>query len=422
MRSVGLLRQSATVFAGSLALSLGGFAFHALASRVLGVAAYGQLYTIVSLSLIVALPGAVLAPVVTRFAAEFFALHGDGHVRGLQRDAGRLCAIAALAYAVGGAALAFPVAVALGLPLWAMPVVALAGACAFASPVARALAQGRQDFGAYALSTTVEGVVKVLALAALLAAGLRLGGAALGFCAGAAAGLAAIWWSVRRGSTAVAPEAPRYDWRRIALSGGAAAAMTIATTAMGTADVVLVKHFFTPNDAGLYATAALAGKVMLYLLGFVGIVTLPRVTDRHARGESTRAAFLPALGTFVAVTACALLAFALGSRLLLHALVGHAFDAALPLLVPYGAAMAALAFTNLLATYGVATHRLHFAAPLLIGTAATLLAVALIHSSLSVVVREMLAGNVAIAIAVLAALTIPYAAGTRARTAEGVQR
>ena len=66
-----------------MVLNVCGFVAHAVASRQLGVAAYGALYALINAALIAALPVAFVAPVVAQLAAEFRALHDDGHLRGL---------------------------------------------------------------------------------------------------------------------------------------------------------------------------------------------------------------------------------------------------------------------------------------------------------------------------------------------------
>jgi len=65
-----------------MVLNVCGFVAHAVASRQLGVAAYGGLYALINAALIAALPVAFVAPVVAQLAAEFRALHDDGHLRG----------------------------------------------------------------------------------------------------------------------------------------------------------------------------------------------------------------------------------------------------------------------------------------------------------------------------------------------------
>ena len=82
---------------------------------------------------------------------------------------------------------------------------------------------------------------------------------------------------------------------------------------------------------------------------------------------------------FAALAACGLFVFRYFGLTVLHALVGHAFDASAPLLVTYGLAMVLLALTNALTSYGIATHRLAFTVPLLISTLGTLAAIVVVH-------------------------------------------
>ncbi|MBV8067617.1 MAG: hypothetical protein JO113_06550, partial [Candidatus Eremiobacteraeota bacterium] len=195
-----------------------------------------------------------------------------------------------------------------------------------------------------------------------------------------------------------------YDWRRILNAGAGAAAATISLALIGSADVVLVKHYFNEHAAGLYAAAALGGKILLYLVGFIPTVLLPQAADRHARGAQTREVLAGSLVLFAIVAVCGLFVFRYFGLQVLHALVGHAFDAAAPLLVTYGLAMALLALTNALTYYGIATHRLAFTVPLLICTLGTLGGIVLIHRTLAAVVDVLVVGNAIAALAVIGSL------------------
>ena len=402
--ATSVFRQSAVVFAGSTALSIGGFVFHAIASRLLGVATYGTLYTLISLNTLASLPGAVLNPVVSRFAAEFRAVQNAGHLRGLVADLWRLCVFVGSVYIAFAVLLAAPAVWYLGLPAWGLPIVGLIAAATFALMVLRGFAQGMHDFGSYAYSSAVEGVTKVLALAVFAAVGMRLFAGTLGFLVGTLCGVAMVAWSTMQRTSRIAPVTPSYDWSRIALSSMGAAAMIVATNCMGSLDVVLVRHFFSARDAGLYSAASLGGRAVLYLVNFAPLVMLPSVTDRFARGARTRRPFWESFGLLLALALCAVLGLQIAGAQLLHALVGHAFDASLPLLLPYGLAMMLLAATNLIASYGVATHRLGFAGPLVVGTLATLGVIASVHPSLLAVTRELLIGNAVICLLVAGAL------------------
>jgi O-antigen/teichoic acid export membrane protein len=210
-------------------------------------------------------------------------------------------------------------------------------------------------------------------------------------------------WHTYRG---IEPSAVVLDWRRVTATTAGAAVLTLTMTSMGFADVLIVKHVFPASEAGLYSVASLSGKILLYLVGFIPAILIPQATHRHARGERTRIILWAAILFVAVVSAFGVLVFHFAGLLVLRVLTGHAFDAALPLLPSYAAAMAALAMTSALGSYGMATHRLAFVAPLLITMLATLAAIALVHPSLIQVVNELLIGNVVMAAAVAVPLGI----------------
>jgi O-antigen/teichoic acid export membrane protein len=416
LRTSAIVKQSLLVFTTGMVLNVCGFVAHAVASRQLGVAAYGGLYALINAALIAALPVAFVAPVVAQLAAEFRALHDDGHLRGLTDSIAGGFAKLALLYLLVATAGMFPFARFLHVPIWSVPFVGLiAGVALFVNSL-RAIAQGTQDFVGYGFSNAAEGIAKVIAIVALIALGLRFGGAVIGFLIGPLCALIYLTLRLKRRYAASPPHRVHYDWRRILNAGAGAAAATIAIALMGSADVVLVKHYFPEHAAGLYSAASLGGKMLLYLVGFVPTVLLPQAADRHARGARTRDVLAGSLTMLVAVALCGLFIFYFFGLDVLHALVGHAFDAAAPLLVKYGLAMVLLALTNSLTFYGIATHRLAFTVPLLICTLSTLAAIVTFHPTLASVVEIMVLGNFAAALAVTVSLLFQRNSGGRRST------
>jgi O-antigen/teichoic acid export membrane protein len=412
--SRAIVSASALVFAASMTLSVGGFLFHAIASRRLGVDAYGTFYALISLYTLVGFPVAVFAPVVTKYSAEFGALHDDAHVRGLIGLIVRIFVVVGAIYVVAGFVLAIPLARYLHIAPWAIPIVGVMAAAGILSATMRAIGQGVHAYRAYAWSLAGEGIVKVAALALLAAIGLSTIGATSAFLVGIVAGAAIIAITLINKYCGIQPSAVLLDWRRIFATTTGAAVLTLTMAAMGFADVLVVKHAFSAQQAGLYSVASLCGKILLYFVGFVPAILIPQATHRHARGERTRKILLAAV-LFIAIVAVAgVLAFHYGGLLVLHVLTGHAFDAALPLLPGYAAAMAALAMTNGLGSYGLSTHRLAFVAPLLLATIGTLITIALVHPSLGAVVAELLIGNLVMVLAVAVPLGIQALRDARA--------
>jgi O-antigen/teichoic acid export membrane protein len=401
-----LLRQGALVFVATMVTNVGGFVFHAIASRRLGVEEYGVLYALLSACTIIAVPASLAVPVIARFAAEFRVLHDDRHVRRLTFDVVRLFGGFAAVYLIVSLIAMRPIGAFLNVPSWTVPFIAILGGGMLFSFVLRGVAQGTQDYGAYTGSCVTDGASKVTVVLALMIAGLGLFGGIAGFAAGIYGGAAAVAIVLARRYGHVEPREITYDWRRIALSGAGSAAITIASALMGSADVVLVKHFFDATQAGIYAAASLGGKVLLYFVGFVPTVLLPQATERHVRGERTRYALLGCVAVLFAIGIAGIIAFKFFGIVLLHALVGHAYDSAAGLLLPYAIAMVFLSLSGILGSYGIATHRIAFAIPLVVCVVGTLLSILLFHSTLTQVVTAVAVGNVVTACAVAGAIVL----------------
>jgi len=65
----------------------------------------------------------------------------------------------------------------------------------------------------------------------------------------------------------------------------------IASTSLYTSDLILVKHFFSSHEAGIYASLSTLGKVIFFGVGPIGSVMFPLVTQRVTRGEDYKKIF-----------------------------------------------------------------------------------------------------------------------------------
>src|SRR5260221_1998808 len=80
---------------------------------------------------------------------------------------------------------------------------------------------------------------------------------------------------------------------------GYAILVTIATLALSSfisTDIILVKHFFSPAQAGLYAGLTLTGKAIFYLTGPIATVLFPVIIRRYHQGRDFSKTFFLALG------------------------------------------------------------------------------------------------------------------------------
>ncbi|MDP3940768.1 MAG: hypothetical protein Q8Q49_00505, partial [bacterium] len=57
-------------------------------------------------------------------------------------------------------------------------------------------------------------------------------------------------------------------------------------TAFTTTDVLLVKHFFAPSTAGLYAGLTIFGKIIFFFSAPIGSVMFPMIVQKYAKKEN----------------------------------------------------------------------------------------------------------------------------------------
>jgi O-antigen/teichoic acid export membrane protein len=76
----------------------------------------------------------------------------------------------------------------------------------------------------------------------------------------------------------------------------------LAFTSLFTTDLILVKHFLSPLEAGLYAALSTLGKIIFFAVSPITSAMFPIISGRKARGEGYRKVFLLALMSTAAIS------------------------------------------------------------------------------------------------------------------------
>jgi O-antigen/teichoic acid export membrane protein len=245
LRNSDFVRHGLLVFVALMAANLLLFLFYSLVSRVVGVAEYGIVTSLISGILLLAVgPATVAGTIVARLAADLRAVGDIAKLR-------RLGDVMTNATGVVGA-VAFGVVVLAAAPiaqylhLTSIRTVVLAGivlGLSYAIPVQRGVLQGMEDFNGFAISNIIECGAKFIASPLL---GLRYGvdGVLVGLCIGT---LAPWLYNVivLRGLGA-APARLKLDVRRIIATSANVGVAVLAVNALLFYDVILVRHYFSP--------------------------------------------------------------------------------------------------------------------------------------------------------------------------------
>ncbi len=158
-------------------------------------------------------------------------------------------------------------------------------------------------------------------------------------------------------------------------------------------DVMLVKHFFSPVDAGFYTSAAVIGKAVLYLPGAIVLAMFPMVASNHAVGNSSFGMVCKALVFSGILTGTGALLLYFFPDTIVSVLYGERYLPASRTISVFGVAMLPVSLSFLLMHYLLAQGQTRF---IVFMGAAAILEITLIycfHSTLSsILFAIMMAG------------------------------
>lgn len=391
------VRAGAIVFAGIVAVNVGNALYHLIAARYLGPADYSEVVSLLALAAIVSIPFTALQVLVARHVAGSIARDEAPAVSAFVRRA---------LFLAGGIGLLVTLALIAATPLIrtglgideASPVILTAAMTvpALLTPVVWGLAQGLQRFGVLVLSMGLGIGLRLALLVVLVFVGLSVSSAVAVTLAGGAIALVVTllilepWLRTR-----AAPVRPS-----IAQFGRSLAPVAIGTLALAsltTADLLVAKAMLADETAGVYGSASLIGRLILFVPATIATVLLPKVSSRAAADRETRDILHASLAITGAIALAATALVALSPSLIINVSFGDAFEEAAPLLGLFGLAMSGYALLNVLLTYHLGHESSKMSWLLLGGAVAQVGGYVLFHDS----GRELLGVSIAIAIALL---------------------
>ena len=116
-------------------------------------------------------------------------------------------------------------------------------------------------------------------------------------------------------------------------------------------DILLVKHYFEPYEAGLYASLALIGRMVYFIAWMFVMLLLPTVVQLKKEGKETASVLLKYVA-YISVISIIIVGVCIGfPELIIKLLFGEAYMAMAPLLWKYAVATSMFAVSNIFAYY-----------------------------------------------------------------------
>jgi O-antigen/teichoic acid export membrane protein len=389
----GLLTDNGMMVTSAVVVNILSFLLNAYAARALGPAEYGALGSLLAAYLILSLPLSTLSLLFAKSVATF-AAHRDttGTVSLLRTGLTSLCLLGTMELVV--IALTSP-HIATFLQISSSEPVVLIGlaiACAPSLSAARGVLQGLQNFAHLSFNISFEAAIRLLGVIFLVGVGLGLNGATGAYGLAPLLALAVGLFSLRRFLTGEGP-LDKFSLQALPQNWLEFFALFTCLAAMSQIDVVVVKHFFSPEEAGLYHAAASLGKTLLFVVGVLNNTMFPKVTEAQTRGVNSLPILKEYLAYVIGLCTLGIVTIWVAAPQLLWVTFGQSYVSAAPLLRLFGLAVGLMALVSILVHYRAAANDMWPLRAIVLATAGEWLALWFIHPTLSAVVWTLVAVN-----------------------------
>jgi len=185
----------------------------------------------------------------------------------------------------------------------------------------------------------------------------------------------------------------------------------LSFTVMTQLDLLLVKHYFDPEQAGIYAAAAILGKAVMYLPGAITMALFPMVAENESRSQSSANLFLNAMVLTAGLSGAGAVFYFLFADDIMTLFYGQKYQGAAELLKLYGFAMLPMALVMVAEHFLIAKGRVVFAYVMMIAIPFVLFAAHTYHASLIDMVYILATGGLVLAMVGFGVIGVQYLRG-----------
>jgi len=321
-----LMRGSAIVFVGSMLSNIGSYLYHFITGRILGPVGYGELASLISLLYIFGVPMVVLQTVLIKYFSECKAGRAPGEAKDLYfRMVRILIKIICISFIAFIALIPF-----LGSFLnlttprslfW----IFLIFVVSIFTAINLSVLQGFQLFLWVSLFSAVGMLLKLCISTPLALFGVEW--TMIGTVIAAFMTLGFLFFPIRFIFTAVKKPFPLTKKTLILFSIPTFISL-LGLTSLYSMDIVLVRHFLSPQEAGLYSAIATLGKVIFYASSAIITVLFPVLSERTVKKEPVGKILAIALGLVFVISIGITAVYFIEPTLVIHLLFGSSYSGA----------------------------------------------------------------------------------------------
>lgn len=383
-----LVAGSIYIFLGSMVSNLFIFFFSLFMSRNLSIEGFGILASAVSLAGLVAIPAGPVIPTIVNFAGPHFAKEDYGSVKALFLKIIKPLVIISVIMLF--CFFVFASYIGIFFKITDQSIIIIVGiivASGYLGTISSGLLQAKLAFKYISFSNFIGSISKFAIGAGLVFLGFGVKGAIwavflsglipiiLGFIY-----LKVVFISRINRTTKI-------NFKDILSYGIPSSLAMLGMTSLISTDILLVKHFFDPLQAGVYAGLSLVGKVIFFFTGFIGGVMFPLIVRKHAENENYNNVFKMAIAmVFIPSVFISAFYFLYPDLAINFFIKNEIYRSASGLLGLFGIFITIYSLISLFVYYFLSIKKTNVYIPVLLAAIAQLLLIIFYHGSLFMVV------------------------------------
>ncbi len=377
-----LFSGSAIMIIGSNSASALNYLYHLVVGRLLGPSSYGEFASLIS---VIGLLGIIPAAVSLVIVKQVSSAKSDSEAKNLIRWFKSKAFIVSLSFAL--LMLVFSPLISSFLRINKFSYILLISLLflfSLQTGFNRAILQGVLKFKEIVISILAENTAKVLISAILILLGFAVTGALTAYVGASLLGLYLTNYYLKVKNENDYPI--HTNVKSVLFLTIPMLVQTVSTTSMISSDVVLVKHFFSSHEAGIYAALSTLGKIIFFGTGPITAVMFPLVSKKNSKGESYRRVLIYSF-TATALFALVICVFYfLAPTVAINLLFGPSYLESSSLLIWFGIFMSLFTLSSLLVNFGISLGKNRIAIFPLFSAILQIILIFLFHQTLFTVI------------------------------------
>jgi len=374
------LRNSFIFFTGTFLVNAGNYLFHFLMARMLTVEGYGELQSLLALSIIIGIPAATLLTVIVKYAASFEAKKQLTKVHSLFSLFTKKILLITIIFFIFFILSSRYIANFLNLGS-VIPVIILGISflVIFLQSINNGILQGLQKFKDLSIISIISTLFKILLAVLLVKSGFALNGAIGAIVLATIIGYFITFLPLKFLFKKAKEEIETKEIFRYSFP----VFFTLLFMALlYNTDIILVKHFFSSDIAGQYGALAILGHIIFFMGGPIMSVMFPMTAAAYSN-NSNPAEILKKSGILVGIIGLGVLFFYfLFPGLVIKILVGSKFLSSSKFLGWFGISMFFYSLASLFSQYFLSIHKTKCFYLLGIGVVLQIILISLFHTNL----------------------------------------